>query len=85
MKSVMTNLEIVILTLNTPAALSAENPTTNPMAGNPATMGVMGGNQMPGMDPQQLQEMMGKRMDMMQMMMEQMMQHDQMNQVMPMR
>lgn len=81
----MTNLEIVILTLNTPAALLAENPTTNPMAGNPATMGAMGGSQMPGMDPKQGQEMMGKRIDMMQMMMEQMRQHDQMNQVMPMR
>jgi len=37
------------------------------------------------MDPKQRQDMMDQRMDMMQMMMEQMVQHDQMNQSMPMR
>ena len=40
--------------------------------------GMMGGGPMGGMDPKQQQEMMGRRIDMMQMMMEQMMQHQNM-------
>ncbi len=52
--------------------------------GGPTMMGMMGskpgatGPGMMGGDPKQQQEMMGRRMDMMQMMMEQMMQHGQM-------
>jgi len=42
-----------------------------------------GGGSMAGMDPKQQQEMMGQRMDMMQMVMEQMMQHQQMMQSAP--
>jgi len=44
---------------------------------------MMGGGPMAGMDPKNQQEMMGHRMDMMQMMMEQMMQHQQMMQPAP--
>ena len=44
---------------------------------------MMGGGPMAGMDPKNQQEMMGHRMDMMQMMMEQMMQHDQAMDSMP--
>ena len=59
--------------------------------GGPMMTGMMGNK--PGMkgpgamrgDPKQQQEMMGKRMDMMQMMMEQMMQHDQAMESMPAR
>jgi len=57
--------------------------------GGPTMMGMMGskpsatGPGMMGGDPKQQQEMMGRRMDMMQMMMEQMMQHDQMRESMP--
>jgi hypothetical protein len=45
--------------------------------------GMMGGGPMAGMDPKQQQEFTQRRMDMMQMMMEQMMQHDQMMQPAP--
>ncbi len=55
----------------------------------PTMMGMMGskpgatGHGMMGGDPKQQQEMMGRRMDMMQMMMEQMIQHDQMRESVP--
>ena len=57
-----------------------------PMMGAQGNMGMgsgTGGGQISGMDPKQRQDMMEKRMDMMQMMMEQMMQRDQMMQGMP--
>ena len=57
--------------------------------GGPMMMGMMGGKPgatgpgMMGGDPKQQQEMLGRRMDMMQMMMEQMMQHDHAMQQLP--
>ena len=53
------------------------------MQANMKMMRGMGGGPMAGMDPKNQQEMMGHRMDMVQMMMEQMMQHQQMMQPAP--
>jgi hypothetical protein len=60
-----------------------ENMTAMRGMGGPQMMGGQNGGAMMDADPKQRQEIMEKRMDMMQMMMEQMMQHNQMMGAMP--